>query len=224
MVSVCVPVCTFFIPSTLGVVLFTVALGFLLSLDFSQVGVLLRACRMDGQSADLSARLPSSLGWGLGWREVLVHFVLLLGALTEAGLLHYFLPSPQDWSVGPQAVAGYLSLILFVINWTLQEVQGVYLLGGVFHNPLYPKETTNVKVFKVQNKCLRMAGMVRRVLVSLGEALAIIYSSFSIQFLQFTFLILPNCHHTSSKHSAILIGSCLWGVGREQKCEPPWGP
>ncbi|XP_048831006.1 pecanex-like protein 4 isoform X1 [Brienomyrus brachyistius] len=174
MVSVCVPVCTFFIPSTLGVVLFTVVLGFLLSLDFSQVGALLWACRMDGQSADLSARLPSSLGWGLGWREVLLHLVLLLGALTEAGLLHYFLPSPQDWSVGPQAVAGYLSLILFVINWTLQEVQGVYLLGGVFHNPLYPKETMNVKVFKAQSKCLRMAGMIRRVLVNLVAPFAMI--------------------------------------------------
>ncbi|KAJ8411731.1 hypothetical protein AAFF_G00153690 [Aldrovandia affinis] len=170
MVSVCVAVSVFFIPSTLGVVLFTVAMGFLLSLDLSQMGALLRSCGTGGWCSEPSR----ALGWRLGGKELLLYLSLLLGALTEAGLLHHFLPPPRNWTTGPQAAVSYLLIALFALSWALREMQGVYLLGGVFHNPLYPKETTSVRVFKQQSRGLQVAGMVRRVLVNLVSPFAMI--------------------------------------------------
>ncbi|XP_061085578.1 pecanex-like protein 4 isoform X2 [Conger conger] len=170
MVSVCVAVSVFFIPSTLGVVLFSVAMGFLLSLDLSQAGALLRSCGARGRGSEPSR----ALGWRLGGKELLLYLSLLLAAMTEAGLLHHFLPPPRNWTMGAQAVVSYLLIALFALSWALREMQGVYLLGGVFHNPLYPKETTSVRVFKQQSRGLQVAGMVRRVLVNLVSPFAMI--------------------------------------------------
>lgn len=169
-VSVCVAVSVFFIPSTLGVVLFTVAMGFLLSLDLSQVGALLRSCGAPGSRSEPSR----ALGWRLGGKELLLYLSLLLAAMAEAGLLHHFLPPTRNWTTGAQAVLSYLLIALFALSWALREMQGVYLLGGVFHNPLYPKETTSVRVFKQQSRGLQVAGMVRRVLVNLVSPFAMI--------------------------------------------------
>uniref|UniRef100_A0A8C9RPR0 Pecanex-like protein n=1 Tax=Scleropages formosus TaxID=113540 RepID=A0A8C9RPR0_SCLFO len=162
LISACVAVCTFFIPSTLGVVLFAAAMGFLLSLDLGQAGALLRTC---GSTA--GAKTAHTLGWWLGWKELLLYQSLLVGALTEAGLLHHFLTLSQNWRVEPQVVIGWITIVLFSLSWALQEVQGVYLLGGVLHNPLYPKEIANVRQFKERSRALRAAGAVRRVLVNL---------------------------------------------------------
>lgn len=175
-VSAGVAVCNYFIPSTLGVVLFSISAGFLLSLDLSQVGTLCRGPRAafgDREFCKGGSPSPpfSSFGWTLGCRELLLYMSLLLVAMTEAGLLHHFLGSAQSQSLvtGPQASVSYLLLALFCLCWALREIQGAYVFGGVFLNPLYPKGISNVQTFKQRNRGLYTAAAIRRVLLYLGE-------------------------------------------------------
>lgn len=174
-VSVGVSVCNFFIPSTLGVVLFSISMGFLLSLDLSQVGAHCQgsaaACGDSGWHRGGSPPPPSSFGWRLGCRELLAYLSMLLVAMAEAGLLHHFLGSvqPQSMFSGPQAPVSYLLLVLFVLCWALREIQGAYVFGGVFLNPLYPRGMSSVQTFKQRNRGLYVAAAIRRVLLNFGE-------------------------------------------------------
>lgn len=177
-ISAGIAVCNYFIPSTLVVVLFSTAMGFLLSLDLSQVGTLCRGSRSAFRGRELlrgglSPPPPTSFGWNLGCREVLLYLSLLLMALAEAGVLHHFFGSAQSHSLttGPQAPVSYLLLILFCLSWALREIQGAYVFGGVFLNPLYPKGMSNMQTFKQRNRGLYIAAAVRRVLLYLGEVL-----------------------------------------------------
>lgn len=179
-VSASVAVCNYFIPSTLGVVLFSISMGFLLSLDLSQVGALCRgpqaAFRSRGfRKGGSSPPPPSSFGWTLGCRELLLYLSLPLVAMTEAGLLHHFLGSAQSQSLvtGPQAPVSYLLLVLFCLCWALREIQGAYVFWGVFLNPLYPKGMSSVQTFKQRNRGLYTAAAIRRVLLYLGELVII---------------------------------------------------
>uniref|UniRef100_A0A8C4GWG4 Pecanex-like protein n=1 Tax=Dicentrarchus labrax TaxID=13489 RepID=A0A8C4GWG4_DICLA len=180
-VSAGVAVCNYFIPSTLGVVLFSISTGFLLSLDLSQIGTLCTGPR--AAFGDHGFRRggsppppPSSFGWNLGCREVLLYLSLLLVAMAEAGLLHHFLGSSQSQSLvtGPQAPVSYLLLVLFCLCWALREIQGAYVFGGVFLNPLYPKGMSSVQTFKQKNRGLYIAAAIRRVLLYLVSPFAMI--------------------------------------------------
>ncbi|XP_071383848.1 pecanex-like protein 4 isoform X2 [Centroberyx affinis] len=179
-VSVGVAVCNFFIPSKLGVVLFSVSMGFLLSLDLSQIGTLCGgsrpACGDRGWRRGGSPPPPSSFGWRLGCRELLLYLSVLLVAMAEAGLLHHFLGSAQPQSLvsGPQAPVSYLLLVLFILCWALGEIQGAYVFGGVLLNPLYPKGMSSVQTFKQRNKGLYVAAAIRRVLLNLVSPFAMI--------------------------------------------------
>lgn len=181
-VSASVAVCNYFIPSTLGVVLFSVSMGFLLSLDLSQIGTLCKGhaptfvdhrLRKGGSPPPPP---PSSFGWNLGCRELLLYLSLLLVAMAEAGLLHHFLGLAQSQSfvTGPQAPVSYLLLILFGLCWALKEIQGAYVFGGVFLNPLYPKGMSSVQAFKQRNRGLYIAAAIRRVLLNLVSPLGMI--------------------------------------------------
>ncbi|KAM9842587.1 pecanex-like protein 4 [Aulostomus maculatus] len=179
-VSASVAVCNYFIPSTLGVVLFSIATGFLLSLDLSQVATLCRGpevvCRDRGLWRGGSPPLPSTFWWNLGCRESLMYLSLLLLAMAEAGLLHHFLSSAQPQSLvsGPQVPVSYLLLLLFSLCWALREIQGAYVFGGVFLNPLYPKGMSSVQTFKQKNRGLFIAAAFRRVLLYLVSPFAMI--------------------------------------------------
>uniref|UniRef100_A0A3P8U5P9 Pecanex-like protein n=1 Tax=Amphiprion percula TaxID=161767 RepID=A0A3P8U5P9_AMPPE len=180
-VSAGVAVCNYFIPSTLGVVLFSISTGFLLSLDLSQVGTLCGGSRAGFRDPGLRRGgspppLRSSFGWNLGCRELLLYLSLLLVAMAEAGLLHHFLGSAQSQSfvTGPQAPVSYLLLVLFCLCWALREIQGAYVFGGVFLNPLYPKGMSSVQTFKQRNRGLYIAAALRRVLLYLVSPFAMI--------------------------------------------------
>lgn len=181
-VSTSVAVCNYFIPSALGVVLFSVSTGFLLSLDLSQVGTLCKGPRSNFRnqglhSGGLPPFLPTSFGWNLGCRELLVYLSLLLVAMAEAGLLHHFFGSAQSQNLvkGPQGPVSYLLIILFFTCCSLRKIQGAYLFGGMFLNPLYPKGMSNGQTFKQKHRGLYIAAAIRRVLLYLGK-LVIIYN------------------------------------------------
>ncbi|XDV50470.1 hypothetical protein PO909_019524 [Leuciscus waleckii] len=173
--SVCVAICSFFIPSSLGVVLFTVAMGYLLSQDLTQLLVLLK-----GTSPTL----------GLGWWGLPLSLLLIIGALTEAGLLHQLylidrgnltlgVNSVEHWEsfVGPpspQEVIGWLLIALFLITHLLRELQGACVLGGAMLNPLYPKRVMTAQAFRRKTRGLRVGGIIRRILLNLVSPLAMI--------------------------------------------------
>nr|XP_020446601.1 pecanex-like protein 4 isoform X1 [Monopterus albus]XP_020446602.1 pecanex-like protein 4 isoform X1 [Monopterus albus] len=169
-VSAGVAVCNYFIPSTLGVVLFSISTGFLLSLDLGQVGTFCRRRAAFGSHGfhrgGSSPPALTSFGWNLGCRELLVYLSLLLVAVAEAGLLHHFFGSAQSQNLvtGPQALVSYLLLVLFCLCWALREIQGAYVFGGMFLNPLYPKGMSNVQTFMQRIKGLYTAAAIRRVL------------------------------------------------------------
>lgn len=177
-ISASVAVCNYFIPSALGVVLFSISTGFLMSLDLSQVGSLCRSPREAFRDSECHKGAspsppdpPSSFGWTLGCREVFVYLSLLVVALTEAGLLHHFLGSLDSPSpvAGPQAPVSYLLIVLFGICWALREIQGPYVLGGMFLNPLYPKGMSSVQAFIQKSRRLNTAAAIRRILLYFGE-------------------------------------------------------
>ncbi|XP_038142143.1 pecanex-like protein 4 [Cyprinodon tularosa] len=180
-VSFGVAVCNYFIPSPLAVVLFSTSAGFVLSLDLSQVCTLCRRQRIPFRGHRLhgagSSTFPlTSFGWTLCCRELLLYFSLLLVALAEAGLLHHFFASTQsqDLITGPQGPVSYLLITLFSLCWGLREIQGAYIVGGMFLNPLYPKGLSNVQSFKQKNTGLHVAAAIRRVLLYLVSPFAMI--------------------------------------------------
>ncbi|MGH0169665.1 UNVERIFIED_CONTAM: hypothetical protein FKN15_071408 [Acipenser sinensis] len=174
LVSVGVAIGTYFIPSSLGVVLFTTGMGFILSLDFSQVELMFRSCcRSPDARADLRD-VPRSLGWRLGWKEFFIYLTVLLAALAEAGLLHHFGTISETSASSPQAIVSYILISLLVVSWILREIQGAYIFYGVFRNPFYPQQIRNLKVFKQKQSGLMKAGIVRRLLINLVSPFAMI--------------------------------------------------
>ena len=179
-VSVAVAGCNFFIPSTLGVVLFSVSMGFLLSLDLSQIPTLCCAGPRPASGGSLGRRRgvapspPGSFGWRLGCREALLYLGLLAAAMAEAGLLHHFLAADPPQSVVTRqrlpVIASYLLLSLFLLCWVLGEIQRAYVCGGVFLNPFYPRGISNVQTFIQSSRGLHVAAVIRRVLLNLGES------------------------------------------------------
>ncbi|XP_041122845.1 pecanex-like protein 4 isoform X2 [Polyodon spathula] len=123
LVSVGVAIGTYFIPSSLGVVLFTTGMGFILSLDFSQVQLMFQSCcRSPDAQADLRD-MPCSLGWRLGWKEFFIYLTILLAALAEAALLHHFGTISETSATSPQAIVSYILISLLIVSWILREVQ-----------------------------------------------------------------------------------------------------
>ncbi|XP_041131073.1 pecanex-like protein 4 isoform X3 [Polyodon spathula] len=174
LVSVGVAIGTYFIPSSLGVILFTTGMGFILSLDFSQVELMFQSCcRSPDAQADLRD-MPCSLGWRLGWKEFFIYLTILMAALAEAGLLHHFGTISETSATSPQAIVSYILISLLVVSWILREIQGAYVFYGVFRNPFYPQQIRNLKVFKQKQSGLMKAGIVRRLLINLVSPFAMI--------------------------------------------------
>ncbi|XP_053476180.1 pecanex-like protein 4 [Ictalurus furcatus] len=180
--SVCVSISTFFIPSSLGVVLFTVATGFLLSQDLTQIATLLRCRNRDTHPHTRTHTRSLSLGW---W-SVPLSALVLTAATTEAALLHRLCPAggsnvtegdvqgSRDTVPDPQALIGWVLIALGIITRVLREVQGACMFGGLVLNPLYPKRLSSVQAFLSSSKALWVAALVRRVLINLVCPLAMV--------------------------------------------------
>ncbi|XP_067847994.1 pecanex-like protein 4 isoform X2 [Heptranchias perlo] len=170
-VSVGVVIATFFIPSTLGVVLFTTGMGFILSLDLSQLEASFRfCCKTAHASLEYPKHFSNRLGWQLGWKEALIYISLLITTLAEAGLLHFFATRSTTSKISPQATISYILIVTLVVWKIFQEIQGAYILFGFFRNPLFPKDIRTVKVFKQKQAILVKAGLIQRILLNLSVA------------------------------------------------------
>uniref|UniRef100_A0A8C7ELT2 Pecanex-like protein n=1 Tax=Neovison vison TaxID=452646 RepID=A0A8C7ELT2_NEOVI len=157
-------VTSYFIPSTLGVVLFMTGLGFLLSLNLSEM------CHRVGTK---SKALPIGSEKQFTWKECLFYIIILVLALIETSLLHHFAGFSQISKNSPQAVVGYVLMMLLIILWILREIQSVCIFG-IFRNPFYPKDVQTVTLFLEKRTRLVKIGVVRRILLNLVSPFAMI--------------------------------------------------
>nr|XP_054953631.1 pecanex-like protein 4 isoform X2 [Pan paniscus] len=157
-------IASYFIPSTVGVVLFMTGFGFLLSLNLSDMGH-----KIGTKSKDL----PSGPGKHFSWKECLFYIIILVLALLETSLLHHFAGFSQISKSNSQAIVGYGLMILLIILWILREIQSVYIIG-IFRNPFYPKDVQTVTVFFEKQTRLMKIGIVRRILLTLVSPFAMI--------------------------------------------------
>lgn len=161
-------VASYFIPSTVGVVLFMTGLGFLLSLNLSEMVLVIKHSVTRHRVGTKSNALSSGSEIRFTWREYLFYSVVLVLALLETGLLHHFASFSQISKNSPQAVVGYTLMILFIILWILKEIQSIYIFG-IFRNPFYPKDVQTVTLFLEKQTKLMKIGVVRRILINLGR-------------------------------------------------------
>ncbi|XP_027410046.1 pecanex-like protein 4 isoform X2 [Bos indicus x Bos taurus] len=166
-------VASYFIPSTVGVVLFMTGLGFLLSLNLSEMVLVFKHSVTRHRVGTKSNALSSGSEIRFTWREYLFYSVVLVLALLETGLLHHFASFSQTSKNSPQAVVGYTLMILFIILWILKEIQSIYIFG-IFRNPFYPKDVQTVTLFLEKQTKLMKIGVVRRILINLVSPLAMI--------------------------------------------------
>ncbi|XP_075782457.1 pecanex-like protein 4 [Pelodiscus sinensis] len=173
LISAGTAIATYFIPSTVGVVLFMTGFGFILSLNLSEIGLAYKHTTISHLTSNKSKTISCGPRIYLGWREFFFYLTVLTLALIEASLLHHFAGFSLFSRASPQAVVSYILIILLIIMWLLREIQGVYLFG-IFRNPFYPKDVRTVTVFMETQRRLMEVGVVRRILLTLVSPFAMI--------------------------------------------------
>ncbi|XP_036887663.1 pecanex-like protein 4 isoform X1 [Sturnira hondurensis] len=166
-------VTSYFIPSNVGVVIFMTGLGFLLSLNLSDMGFVFQHSLTRHRVETKSKALPAGSENHFTWKECLFYIIILVLALLESFLLHHFACCSQISKNSPQAIVGYILMILLIILWILREIQSVYIFG-IFRNPFYPKDAHTVPLFLEKQARLMKIGLVRRVLLNLVSPFAMI--------------------------------------------------
>ncbi|XP_070275010.1 pecanex-like protein 4 [Myotis yumanensis] len=166
-------VTSYFIPSTVGVVLFMTGLGFLLSLNLSEMGFVFKHSVIGHRVGIKSKTLPLGSEKQFSWKECLFYVIILVLALLESILLHHFACCSQISKTSSQAIVGYVLIILLIVLWILREIQSVYIFG-IFRNPFYPKDVQTVTLFLKKQARLMKIGVVRRILLNLVSPFAMI--------------------------------------------------
>ncbi|XP_015447461.1 pecanex-like protein 4 isoform X2 [Pteropus alecto] len=164
---------SYFIPSTTGMVLLMTGLGFLLSLNLSEMGFVFKHSVTRHGVGTKSKALLSGSEKQFTWKECLFYIVILVLALLESILLHHFACCSKISKNSPQAIVGYILMILLIILWILREIQSVYIFG-IFRNPFYPKDVQTVTLFLEKQARLMKIGVVRRILLNLVSPFAMI--------------------------------------------------
>lgn len=168
-VSAGTPIVSYFIPSTVGVVLFMTGVGFLLSLNLSDLSLAFRHRVGSGCEA-----FPGCCGSGFRRKECLLGVAMLGVALLEAGLLHHYAAGFSPISEGnAQSIVGYVLMALLSILWILRETQSIYVFG-IFRNPFYSKDVQAVSLFFKKQKKLLKVGVVRWILLTLGRSYSLL--------------------------------------------------
>lgn len=160
-------VASYFIPSTVGAVLFMTGLGFFLSLNLSDLSFVFKPSTSRSRAGPEAQASPRASAGRFPRKEFLLHVTVLVLALLETGLLHHFAGFSQLSRSGSQAVAGCILVILLIVLWGLREIQSIYILG-LFRNPLYPKDVQTATVFLGKQAKLLKVGVVRRILLTVG--------------------------------------------------------
>ncbi|XP_048218111.1 pecanex-like protein 4 isoform X2 [Perognathus longimembris pacificus] len=167
-------VTSYFIPSTVGVVLFMTGLGFLLSLNLSDMSIVFKHSVTRHGVETKSQPFPGYSEKQFTWKQCIMYIIILVLALLETSLLHHFAGFSQISKNSIQATIGYILVIILIILWIFREIQSVYILG-IFRNPFYPKDVhTTVTVFLEKQTNLLKIGIIRRILLTLVSPFAMI--------------------------------------------------
>ncbi|XP_042538510.1 pecanex-like protein 4 [Dipodomys spectabilis] len=167
-------VTSYFIPSTVGVVLFMTGLGFLLSLNLSDMSIVFKHSVTRHRVENKSQPFPGDSEKQFTWKQCLMYIIILVVALLETSLLHHFAGFSQISKNSFQATIGYILVVILIILWILREIQSVYIFG-IFRNPFYPKDVhTTVTIFLEKQTNLLKIGVVRRILLTLVSPFAMI--------------------------------------------------
>ncbi|XP_026525962.1 pecanex-like protein 4 [Notechis scutatus] len=190
-ISLGTAIASYFIPNTLGVVLFMTGCGFILSLNLNEIGLTFKNF-MISCLASSKFKNASSCRTQFIWKELMFYFIVLTFALLEAGLLHSFLGFQTFSKTSLQGVISYILIVLLLALWILREIQTVYLFG-LFRNPFYPKDLMTMNASGKKEKNLKKIGMLRKILLTLVSPFAMI-----------AFLSIDNSlHHLSSIYISI---------------------
>ncbi|KAL1790067.1 pecanex 4 isoform X1 [Sigmodon hispidus] len=171
--SAVTPVVSYFIPSTIGVVLFMTGLGFLLSLNLSDMTLAFRHGVARHRVGNSSEAFPGNSGHQFRRKECLLCVTVLGVALLEAGLLHHYTSSAHVSRSSSQSVVGYVLMALLSVLWILRETQSIYIFG-IFRNPFYPKDVQAVSVFFEKQSRLLKIGVLRWILLTVVAPLAMV--------------------------------------------------
>ncbi|XP_027785571.2 pecanex-like protein 4 isoform X1 [Marmota flaviventris] len=164
---------SYYIPSTIGVLLFMTGFGLLLSLNLSDMSFVFKHSMMKHRVGNKSEALPSGSEKLFMWKECVLYIIVLVLALLETSLLHQFAGFSQISKSSSQDIVGYILMMLLIIVWILKEIQSIYIFG-IFRNPFYPKDVQTVTVFLEKQTKLLKIGVVRRILLTLVSPFAMI--------------------------------------------------
>ncbi|XP_044128157.1 pecanex-like protein 4 [Bufo gargarizans] len=165
-ISVGTTVSAYFIPNSIGLVLFIAGLGFILSLNLTEIGLVLK------HHVRKSTNNCDPFFWRMTWKEPVMYCVILLLVLLESSLLHHYCYSNFSLQ-SPQAIVGYCLIILLAFLWILKEIQGAYILG-IVRNPFFQNDTRMLNVFMKKQSRLQKAALVRRILLMLVSPFAMV--------------------------------------------------
>lgn len=168
LVSVGTAVASYFIPSSVGAVVFMTGCGFMLSLNLSKTGSALKLAVISCLAVKKCRDVPACRWTQFPWREAIFYLTVFILALLEAGLLHYKLGSQAFSETSLQAVMSYILMVLLLVTWILREVQTVYVFG-IFRNPFYPKDVTVANGFVEKQRGLLRIGVFQRILTTVGK-------------------------------------------------------
>ncbi|XP_053331320.1 pecanex-like protein 4 [Spea bombifrons] len=171
-VSSGVTISAYFIPNSLGLVLFVTGFGVILSVDVAEIGVFIKRLFERRGRAEKSDASPDSFRRPTSWKEPLFYVAVLILALSEAGLIHYFCFSAYSLR-SPQAAVGYCLMVILVFLWVLGEIQGAYLLG-IVRNPFFQNDIRTLNVFMKKQGRLQKAAAARRILLTLVSPFAMV--------------------------------------------------
>ncbi|XP_040267141.1 pecanex-like protein 4 [Bufo bufo] len=165
-ISVGTTVSAYFIPNSIGLVLFIAGLGFILSLNLTEIGLVLK------HHVRKSTNNCDPFFWRMTWKEPVMYCVILLLVLLESSLLHHYCYSNFSLQ-SPQAIVGYCLIILLAFLWILKEIQGAYILG-IVRNPFFQNDIRMLNVFMKKQSRLQKAALVRRILLMLVSPFAMV--------------------------------------------------
>ncbi|XP_075699720.1 pecanex-like protein 4 [Rhinoderma darwinii] len=168
-ISVGVTISAYFIPNSQGLVLFIAGLGFILSLNLTEIGIVLKHYVKKHMK---STNNCDAFLWKMTWKEPVMYCVILILVLLESSLLHHYCCSTFSLQ-SPQAIVGYCLIILLAFLWILKEIQGAYILG-IVRNPFFQNDIRMLNVFMKKQSRLRKAALVRRILLMLVSPFAMV--------------------------------------------------
>ncbi|XP_069806235.1 pecanex-like protein 4 [Dendropsophus ebraccatus] len=167
-ISLGVTISAYFIPDSIGLVLFIAGLGFILSLNLAEIGIVLKYHIKKQRKPTYNC----ITFWKMTWKEPMMYCVILLLVLLESSLLHHYCYSTFSLQ-SPQAIVGYCLIVLLAFLWILKEIQGAYILG-IVRNPFFQNDIRMLNVFMKKQSRLQKAALVRRILLMLVSPFAMV--------------------------------------------------